>query len=93
MNAKTTLSAKGQIVIPKDVRDALGLVPGQTLEVVQTGGGILLRPTSAKSGRSFEEITRRIRERIRYTGPVVSVEEMDQAIADMWAAGGPRWDK
>ena len=92
MNAKTKLSAKGQVVIPKDVRDALGLKPGQTLEVIKTGGGVLLRPQHAKSGRSFEEITAEIRALVNYQGPPVSLEEMDRAIDEMWAQGGPNWD-
>jgi len=81
MNAKTTLSAKGQVVIPKDVRDALGLVPGQQLEVVRSGNGILLRPALRKSGRSFDEITAHIREIAPpWRGPPLSVKDMDAAI-------------
>ncbi|MBA16614.1 MAG: AbrB family transcriptional regulator [Sphingomonas sp.] len=84
MNAKTTLSAKGQIVIPKEVRDALGLKPGQAFEVVRSGNGVLLRPTAQKSGRSFDEITAAIREIApKWEGPAVSIEEMDSAIDDM----------
>ena len=93
MNARTTMSAKGQVVIPKDVRDALGLKPGQALDVVQTAGGVMLRPVALKSGRSFEEITAEIRARIKYDGPPVSIEDMHQSLGEMWAGGGPRWDK
>lgn len=92
MGATTKISAKGQVVIPKDVRDELGLVPGQTLDVIQTGGGVLLRPSIARSGRTFEEITASIRARFTYAGPPLSVEEMTQSVADMWAEGGPHWD-
>lgn len=93
MNATTKISAKGQVVIPKTVRDALGLAPGQTLDVIKTAGGVLLRPSAAKSGESFEAITTRIRARVSHDGPPVSVAEMDEAIAQMWATGGPRWDE
>lgn len=86
MNAKTILSAKGQVVIPKDVRDALGLKPGQQLEVVQAGGGVLLRPqASPKSGRSTEQILAAIRERMaRYERPPLSVDEMNAVIGEGW---------
>ena len=87
------MSAKGQVVIPKDVRDALGLKPGQALDVTRTADGVLLRPVARKSGRSFEEITAGIRARIRYDGPPVSIEDMDRGVAEMWVSGRPRWDK
>ncbi|MES2096696.1 MAG: AbrB/MazE/SpoVT family DNA-binding domain-containing protein [Pseudomonadota bacterium] len=89
MNAKTTLSAKGQVVIPKDVRDALGLKPGQVLDVVRTGNGVLLTVPHQKSGRSAEEIFARIREIApKWEGPPVSIEDMDRAVDAMFAARG-----
>lgn len=39
-----TLSSKFQISVPKDVRDALGLVPGQKLAFINTGSAIKLVP-------------------------------------------------
>jgi AbrB family looped-hinge helix DNA binding protein len=84
MNAKTTLSAKGQVVIPKDVRDQLGLAPGQVLDVVPMGGGVLLKPQHKKSGRSFDEIMAGIRARYQHQGSPRSVKAMDEAVARMF---------
>lgn len=93
MNARTTVSAKGQVVIPKDVRDRLKIASGDRLEVVERPDGVLLRKQPSKSGESFEAITARIRSRVKYSGPPVAIADMDRTIADMWAAGGPAWDR
>lgn len=42
--ATTTISSKFQVVIPKEVRDKLHLMPGQRLLVVEKGGVITLVP-------------------------------------------------
>jgi AbrB family looped-hinge helix DNA binding protein len=40
-----TLSSKGQTVIPKPIRDQLGLKPGDTIDfIMQANGDILIRP-------------------------------------------------
>lgn len=38
------LSTKGQVVIPKEVREALNLNPGITLRVITKEGRIILEP-------------------------------------------------
>ena len=91
MNAKTVMSAKGQVVIPKDVRDQLGLKPGQQLDVIETAGGVLLRPAHQKSGRSFDEITASIRAIMgKYQHPALTIEQLDEAIAEASAMAGRR---
>lgn len=42
--ATTTISPKFQIVIPKEVRDKLHLVPSHRLQIVEKGGVITLVP-------------------------------------------------
>ena len=42
--ATTTISSKFQVVIPKEVRDKLHLMPRQRLLVVEKGGVIMLVP-------------------------------------------------
>jgi AbrB family looped-hinge helix DNA binding protein len=39
----STISSKGQITVPKAVRDRLGLRPGTTVEFEPTADGVLLR--------------------------------------------------
>lgn len=48
-NMTTTVSSKGQIVLPKKVRDAKDIRPGDDLEVVDQDDGILLRKISRKA--------------------------------------------
>jgi len=39
-----TLSSKGQIVLPVEVRNRLGLAAGSVLELSEEGNGLMLRP-------------------------------------------------
>jgi len=93
MNALTKMSGKGQVVIPKDVRDRLQFAAGDRLEVVERPDGVFLRKqATGKSGRSFEEITARIRAQIKYDGPPVSIEDMNHAIDEGWSEAARRSD-
>lgn len=38
MSKQSNLTVKGQVTIPKDVRDALGLKPGEPVEIDWRGG-------------------------------------------------------
>lgn len=42
---ETTLDSVGRIVVPKQLRDALGLVPGSKVDVSLYGAGLQLVPT------------------------------------------------
>ena len=44
MSDITTLSAKNQISIPKEVREARGWKPGQKFAFIHKGSGVLLVP-------------------------------------------------
>lgn len=45
-----TLSTKGQLVLPKPVRDALRLKPGHRLNVAVEGRRIVIEPESQPAG-------------------------------------------
>ncbi|MGH9339819.1 MAG: AbrB/MazE/SpoVT family DNA-binding domain-containing protein [Acidobacteriota bacterium] len=48
MNSETvTLSPKYQVVIPRKIREALGLKPGQKIQAIQYEGRIELIPVEA----------------------------------------------
>ena len=85
MSATTKLSAKGQVVIPADVRRALGLSAGQTLRVTRTEGGVLLTPVLQKSGRTTAEIVAELRKIYQHKGPAATIEEMNQSVDRMFA--------
>jgi AbrB family looped-hinge helix DNA binding protein len=83
MNSMTKLSSKGQIVLPKDVRDALGWPEGQKLSVRMSGGRAILEPTDPLKERiSWEEFRRRVP---KHDGPALSLEEIDAAIERRFA--------
>ncbi|HEX8621404.1 MAG TPA: AbrB/MazE/SpoVT family DNA-binding domain-containing protein [Allosphingosinicella sp.] len=88
MTATTKLSAKGQVVIPADVRRELGLKPGQTLQVRKAGGGVMLTPVLEKSGRSTEELIAELRKIYTHKGPPATLEDMDRAVERMFAERG-----
>jgi len=90
MTASTKISSKGQVVIPKDVRDRYRFVTGEALDVVDRPDGVLLRKRAPRPDASFDEITARIRARVRYEGPPVSIEDMSETISAMWREAGVR---
>ena len=42
----TTVSTKGQFVIPSEIRESLGIKPGTRIAVTQEGSRIVLEPVS-----------------------------------------------
>lgn len=43
---RTTIDAAGRLVVPKALRDRLGLEPGTTVDLSQYGAGLQLIPVS-----------------------------------------------
>ena len=64
---KIKVSSKGQVVIPKEIRDKLGIKPGTILNVSIEGKRIVLEPASeppnifVELGEKSEEILQELR--------------------------------
>lgn len=52
----TSLSTRGQVVIPTDIRDKLKLKPGTKMIIIQEGDNILLKPIKAPEMSQFDRI-------------------------------------
>jgi len=57
MNQITTVSTKGQLVIPAEIRVSLGITPGTRLTIRQEGSRIVLEPVSKKLIAKLRGIT------------------------------------
>ena len=78
----TLLSSKGQVIIPKTLRDAHRWHTGTRLQVVETAEGILLKPLEATSKVALPAGLAAIRQRIGYKGHAVSLDDMNAAVLD-----------
>jgi AbrB family looped-hinge helix DNA binding protein len=76
MNAQIKVSGKGQVVIPKDVRDRLGMVEGTVLDLIESGDGVFLRKPSKRKKMSVAEALVFLRERVHYDGPPLPIERL-----------------
>ena len=52
-----TLSSKGQLVIPKAVRDHAQIAPGSLLEVRYVDGEIRLRPVAPQAATTLDQVS------------------------------------
>jgi AbrB family looped-hinge helix DNA binding protein len=73
----TRLSSKGQVVLPKSVRDARSWKPGTQFAVEEVSEGILLRALRPFPPTSVEEVSGCL----KYTGRAKTLREMETAIA------------
>lgn len=70
-----TLTSKGQVTLPKSVRDRLGVQTGDRVEFIETSAGFLILPVK----RELAEI----KGIVPRTRKPVTIEDMNRAIARM----------
>jgi AbrB family looped-hinge helix DNA binding protein len=72
----TRLSSKGQIILPKTVRDTHHWAPGTDFSVEDTGDGVLLRPIKTSQPTRLDDLVGSL----PVKGTARSIEEMNSAI-------------
>ena len=77
------LTSKGQMTLPKEIRDDLKVGPGDRLEITKQGDSYLI--STKKSARElFAKLP-------KYNGPPVSIADMEKAIEDeVWDRNRPK---
>jgi AbrB family looped-hinge helix DNA binding protein len=81
MSEMTRVSTKGQIVIPKAMRDRLKWAPGTELVVEDTPFGITIRSKPVFRPTTIEEV----QACVTYDGPPMSDEDFEAGILAMAA--------
>ncbi len=64
----TKMSSKGQIVIPEEIRDRLGLKAGSQFVVVGDKDTVILKALSPPSMKEFDELIAEARRQARQAG-------------------------
>jgi AbrB family looped-hinge helix DNA binding protein len=83
---KSHMSSKGQVVIPKSLRDAKGIGAGSEVEFVDHPEGVLMRLPQRKKRYTLNDLMTVLPP---YKGPPITdgmmQERMDEAMRERWA--------
>lgn len=71
----TTITSKGQVTLPKAIRDRLNLGPGTLLDFTVDDDGVLTARPVTRTATSLAGLLKRPGQK------ALSIEEMDEAIA------------
>jgi len=66
--ATTRMSSKGQVVIPEEIRDRLGLKAGTQFVVVGNRDVVILKAISSPSVKEFNDLIGQARQQARRSG-------------------------
>ncbi|MBE9169652.1 AbrB/MazE/SpoVT family DNA-binding domain-containing protein [Pleurocapsales cyanobacterium LEGE 06147] len=80
----TRMSSKGQVIIPKTLRDAHHWKEGQELIAIDMGDGILLKPKKPFAETTLDNVAGCL----KYQGTPKSLEDMEdamrQGVEELW---------
>lgn len=74
----TTVSTKGQVILPKAIRDQRRWPTGTRLVVQDTPAGVLLTSELLFKPTTLDEVIGCL----QWNGPLMTIEEMDKAVAE-----------
>lgn len=77
----TSLSSKGQVVIPDKIRKILGLSVGSKMMVITDGSNLLFKPLEEPKLVSFNKLIRESRKFARESG--LKKEDVNKAIKEV----------
>lgn len=72
----TTVSTKGQVILPKAVRERRKWTAGTRLVIEETPEGVLLKPAPIFKRTTIDEVYGIL----KYDGPPHTIEEMNEAV-------------
>ncbi len=75
----TRMSSKGQVVIPEEIRDRLGLQAGAQFVVVGDRDVVILKAISTPSMKEFDNLIAQARQQARKSG--LKRSDVDAAVA------------
>ena len=83
---RTKMSSKGQLVVPRELRERRGWREGTVLELEETPRGVLLRLADSDRTLDLDDLVGSA----GYSGPRRSLADMDRAITDEARRRGSR---
>jgi AbrB family looped-hinge helix DNA binding protein len=74
------VQAKGQVTIPKEIRDKLNVQPGDLVVFVETDEGVMVKPASVMTDEYLHEEIAAVLRSIRERFADYSAEEIDALV-------------
>ncbi len=74
MQEEATVTSKGQVTIPHEIREALGLKTGEKIVFIEREGEVVMRPKIKNPVARLRELRKKL--------PKISEEEIDRMIKE-----------